>query len=126
MRVLDDSRTGVLAVAGRVARVARIAPGESVVAAEPQVVRGRVPHDPEDGAELLASLGLCVDDPGAAEDVVVDDREGSVRLERHAIRVAALVDGWVAEQRPGLVIRVPVALATISAPVVLALISDED
>src|SRR5438132_7516887 len=119
--MLDEAGARELPVARGVPCVVRIAPGEAVIAAEPEVLRARVVDDPVDRAELLAPIHFGRHDVGTAENVVVNDVQLAGRVDGDAVRVAALVNWWIAEERARLVIGVPITLATV-----LALVADED
>src|SRR5438132_1189056 len=121
VRMLHDLAARTDAVAGRYVHRVRLTVGEAVVAAEPDQVLFLVPDQAVDRAKLLAALFLVRDHVRAAEDVVMDHRYAAGR-ERHAIRVAALVDCGVSPlRRPLPLIAEPRTLTTG-----LALVTDED
>src|SRR3954471_19981186 len=61
MPVLDEPRASKLAVARRIPSEVRVAQGEAVVGAEPDVVLLGIPDDAQDVAELFAPSFLVTD-----------------------------------------------------------------
>src|SRR5947199_7459834 len=96
MHVLEDSGASELTVAGGIACEVRLSEGESMIAAEPHVLRAVLIEDAHDAAELLAASELVSDDGRAAEYVVMHDGDAGAG-QRHLVGVAALVDRRIRE-----------------------------